>query len=470
MIPSSPMPQACRRIGGGIARDVVAVAQHAVPVGETGQRLLAVDQLAGPQIPAVQVQQVEQEEEQPVVAALGQCRLQVGEAGCAVRAQGDQLAVEQRRLHLRVARPAGGERRQPIGPVMAVAGHQPGLAALDPDQQAVAVELDLADPARALRRRLGDRAQSCGRLLVRQRAAHRARRGRRFGRRFRGRLLGVGGTGSPLSSASASTPGRSCSSCPLMRNQASCRSRSRRFSRTRWKRPLSRCAVQHELQVALAHAGLRDRRSAPRCRGPRSRPCRRRTDPPGSRPGSRRSRADGPRHARRAAGRPDRARVPCAPPSSTARRHARAGSPSAARRAWPRASAPRTAAPPCPAWVRRRRRLGGEGEVALGAVGPDRGVADRGGFRHGEETCGAGAISTPCPKRPSSSGCEQLDVIGKSRRHAVVVITLLARGGTPWRPRSPSRPAPPSGCRAEAVSECPSPSCADPASAPSPRV
>ena len=312
-------------------------------------------------------------------------------------------------------------------------------------------------------------AQSCAACVFGSAPAHRAGRGRRFGRLVRRRLPGWA-------------------------------ERDLRFQRERVDArplvfvvaldeepgvlPLALAPLQPDQMEAAAGAAGRaariagrpcacrrpDRRAAPSCRGPRSRPCRRRTAPPGSCPGSRRSRADGPRHAPRAAGRRDRARVPCAPPSSTARRRARAAGPSAARRAWPRASAPRTAAPPCPAWVRAGAGSDGDREVALGAVGPDRGVADRGGFRHERKTCGAGAISTPCPKRPSSSGCEQLDVIGKSRRHAVVVTTLLARGGTPWRPRSPSRPAPPSGCRAEAVSECPSPSCADPASAPSPRV
>ena len=79
-----------------------------------------------------------------------------------------------------------------------------------------------------------------------------------------------------------------------------------------------------------------------------------------------------------------------APPSSTARRRAPAGNPSAARPAGPRASAPRTSAPPLPGWV-RRRRLGGEREIALGAVGPDRGVADRAGFgMRGKRSGGGG--------------------------------------------------------------------------------
>ena len=350
---------------------------------------------------------------------------------------------------------------------MAVAGHQPRRAALDPDQHPVAVELDLADPARALRRCFGDGAE-LRRLRVRQRAAHRARRGRRFGPLFRGGLLGwaerdlrfqrerVDARPLVFVVALDEEPGiLPLALAPLQPDQM--------------EAALEPLTVQHELQIALAHAGVRiaDRRPAAAVPGLdragavltfRDRALEvgviermvldmRREPPVGGIERGSLAHRPAPQHAAML-----KPQVPVQPGPlgrvllhhEQRRRRARLGF--------------------------ARRRLGGDREIALGAVGPDRGVADRGGFRHERKTCGAGAISTPCPKRPSSSGCEQLDVIGKSRRHAVVVTTLLARGGTPWRPRSPSRPAPPSGCRAEAVSECPSPSCADPASAPSPRV
>ena len=62
---------------------------------------------------------------------------------------------------------------------MTVTRHQAHLAVVDPGQQAIAVELDLADPVFALRRLIGDGAK-LRRLPLRQFPAFRPRRGRVF--------------------------------------------------------------------------------------------------------------------------------------------------------------------------------------------------------------------------------------------------------------------------------------------------
>ena len=121
-------------------------------------------------------------------------------------------------------------------------------------------------------------------------------------------------------------------------------------------------AVQPELELAGARSRRAGRPPAPRCRGPRRSPCRRRTASAGSRPRSRRSRADGPRRAPPCACRPDRGSGPSAPPSSSACRRARGGSRSAG--ASRRASGSRSeSAPRLDALA--ALRLAGDREVAL---------------------------------------------------------------------------------------------------------
>ena len=70
-----------------------------------------------------------------------------------------------------------GDGGQPVGPVVAVAGDQPHLAVVDPGEQAIAVELDLADPVVAFWR-LFDQRRVCGAWVCRQLAAFGAGGGR----------------------------------------------------------------------------------------------------------------------------------------------------------------------------------------------------------------------------------------------------------------------------------------------------
>ena len=114
-----------RRVSG----DVLAEPQHALPPVQALQDALAVEQPARPQIPSVQRQQVEHIEKKLAVAAGRQRGLEVREAGAAVLPKCDEFAVEHCRLDVQ-ARKRLGHRRQALGPIMTVAGHQPDFSAV----------------------------------------------------------------------------------------------------------------------------------------------------------------------------------------------------------------------------------------------------------------------------------------------------------------------------------------------------
>ncbi len=137
---------------------MVAVAQHSLPGIQRRQRLLAVKQAAGTKVPSVEVEQVEHIKEQRVVLPARERVLQAREAGKPVGAKRDQLAVQQSRADLE-PRHGARERRKPVGPVVAVAGHDADLTIRQEDQQPIAVKLDLADPVAVVGRFLGDRTE-----------------------------------------------------------------------------------------------------------------------------------------------------------------------------------------------------------------------------------------------------------------------------------------------------------------------
>ena len=126
--------------------EVLGVAEVAPPAFEqTGQPRLALHQRQGPQVGPVEEQQVEGHvDEDParleLIALLE--RLEPRDPG---PIQDHDLAVEQRLLH-RQRRRGLRHRREPGGPVLAIAGQQLGAATLEPEQDAVAVELDLVHP------------------------------------------------------------------------------------------------------------------------------------------------------------------------------------------------------------------------------------------------------------------------------------------------------------------------------------
>src|SRR5262245_59088747 len=105
-------------------------------------------------MPAVEIEKVEGVEDQPVAGALRQRVLQQREAGDALVVERNDLAVDDRLL----ARQLGKGLRQvaiALRPVEAAARDQADLADGNMGGGAVAVELDLVDPAMiVLRRRL----------------------------------------------------------------------------------------------------------------------------------------------------------------------------------------------------------------------------------------------------------------------------------------------------------------------------
>ena len=95
---------------------------------ELGERRLAVEERRAAQVVAVEVEQVEGEVDEVVAGGLGQRVLERLEAGGAVGLQHHHLAVEDRLLARAALRGLAGHRGEAVGPVLAVAGDQPGLA------------------------------------------------------------------------------------------------------------------------------------------------------------------------------------------------------------------------------------------------------------------------------------------------------------------------------------------------------
>ena len=143
------------------AHDVVAVSQR-VAVGaphERGEALLALLERKGPQIGAIQMEEVEHHVAQPVAALAAERRLQGLEARPAVAVEDHDLAVEPRGDE-RERRAGARHRPEALGPVLSAAHEQARAAVLDPAERAVAVVLDLVQPvvAPAAARRRGPRA------------------------------------------------------------------------------------------------------------------------------------------------------------------------------------------------------------------------------------------------------------------------------------------------------------------------
>ena len=152
MAPSRPSLQACARKRRTVAGNVLAVAQPADLLLEQAlQPLLALDQRQLGRALAVQEQEIEGEEDELIGAAFIHRRLEPAEDRHAVGIERAQLAVEIGRLHLQRAKRLD---RAPVAmrPVEAGAGQQLDVAAVDARMHAVAVVLDLVQPAVARRR------------------------------------------------------------------------------------------------------------------------------------------------------------------------------------------------------------------------------------------------------------------------------------------------------------------------------
>ena len=200
--------------------EVVAVAQPSLPVSRRPQRRLAVEQRgrgAGPSRSGAAGRRRRRE----LLVAHRRRAPPAGRGSSTCRPASSATSSPSSSAVSTPSAPTsardGGEAR---GPVMQVARDEPRAAVLDEGEQAVAVELDLADPLGA-RRRFLRHARELRRLVLRQASALRARRRARPARSAF--APGRRSLGTAASSAAASAPARSNSSWPLMRNQASCR-------------------------------------------------------------------------------------------------------------------------------------------------------------------------------------------------------------------------------------------------------
>ena len=181
--------------GAGIAAEMVAEAQRARAVDEGRERGFAVQKAAGAAIPPVQMQEIEQVVEQRAVGPIRQRLLQQSETRNPVLPQRDQLAVEHGFLG-RDACDLGGDAGQPVRPIVAVAGQQPHARAAPDREQAVAVELHLAEPARRIRRQGIGEARELRLRIVGQEGRNRSlRRGGGGGGLGRRAALAGGGIG-----------------------------------------------------------------------------------------------------------------------------------------------------------------------------------------------------------------------------------------------------------------------------------
>ncbi len=135
---------------------------------EPPQDLLALVEPHLPEVPAVEVQEVEGEidERRPSLGAA----LQGLEARRPVRQHRGDLAVEERRPR-RQAADGAGDLRELLRPVLPVAGDEPHLPLVDSRHDAIAVVLDLVEPVVAGRRRLDHHREGQG-LSLGQRPAH----------------------------------------------------------------------------------------------------------------------------------------------------------------------------------------------------------------------------------------------------------------------------------------------------------
>ena len=135
-----------------VTGNVLAVAQAADLLLEQAlQPFLALDQRQLGRALAIQEQKIEGEEDELIRAAFVHRRLEAAEHRHAVAVERAKLAVEIGRLHLQGAKRLD---RAPVAmrPVEACAGQQLDVAAVDARVHAVAVVLDLVQPAVARRR------------------------------------------------------------------------------------------------------------------------------------------------------------------------------------------------------------------------------------------------------------------------------------------------------------------------------
>jgi hypothetical protein len=77
--------------------------------------------------------------------------LQIRKAGDAIRLQGNQFAIQHCGLKIQLS-DCLHHCREPIGPVMAVAGDKADFSPMEPRQQAIPIEFYFTDPVRSVGR------------------------------------------------------------------------------------------------------------------------------------------------------------------------------------------------------------------------------------------------------------------------------------------------------------------------------
>ena len=122
---------------------------------------LALDQRQRAQIIAVEKQQIERVEDEAIHPPFAEIGLQSGEIGSASAVFDHQLAVDQPRTEGERLERRDHVLAELLRPIVAAAGEEFHPAGLDARLQAIAIELDLVQPALALRRRGHERRQ-CG--------------------------------------------------------------------------------------------------------------------------------------------------------------------------------------------------------------------------------------------------------------------------------------------------------------------
>ena len=140
----------------------LAVAQRRVlgrALDQLRQRLLAFRERQATQVLTVEIEQIEDVIDQPVLPAGFEFFLQQREAGDAVIAFDDQFAIDHRAVGIEFG-DGVGDALECGRPVEALAGQQLGLAAGKPRLQAVAVKFDFMNPVGAVRRLVGERGEA----------------------------------------------------------------------------------------------------------------------------------------------------------------------------------------------------------------------------------------------------------------------------------------------------------------------
>ncbi len=132
-----------------IVIQMLAVSDRPAPLPDQTRELrLALRERQTGKIAAVTVKEIEDVVDEPLAVTCLECRLQTGERGDAACVLDHDLAIDQRGTRRQLGHGVGDVRKS-VRPIEALARQQPDLAMVKPRLDAIAVELDLVDPAPA---------------------------------------------------------------------------------------------------------------------------------------------------------------------------------------------------------------------------------------------------------------------------------------------------------------------------------